>query len=103
MAIWRLRTDPCKCRTRLSKLFNLCRHVRIAADPVGRIFARQNPDIVIRLGELRVTQSPLWLVADKSLNADLGRNRVLRCSFGSRHDRIAKLICERRAGEDNRK
>jgi hypothetical protein len=90
-------------RTRLSKQFDLRRHVRIAADPVSRVFACQNPDIVIRLGQLRVTYNSLWLVADKPLNTNLSRDHVLGSFFGGPCDRTGTLARERRASEDKKK
>jgi hypothetical protein len=87
----------------LSKPFYLCCKVRIATDPVGRVSACQIPDLMIRLGLLRISHSPLGLVADNALSADLGCEHFLGCFLRGSCDRTGSLVCGRRAGEDEDK
>lgn len=62
----------------LAKPFDLRCKVGIATDPVGRVLTCQDPDIVVRLGSLRVSHSSHWVVASNSLIANLGREHVFR-------------------------
>ena len=68
----------------LSEPFDLRCEIGITTDPVGRVFARQNPDVIIGLGSLCIPHCTLRFVADNSLAANLGRKHDLwRVSGGS--------------------
>jgi hypothetical protein len=96
----RARRDALKL---LSKPFYLCCKVRIATDPVGRVCAGQNPDVVIRLGPPRIPHSLLRAFACNSLTANLGREHVLGRLPGGPCDRKKAFLLQGQASEDRRK
>jgi hypothetical protein len=61
-------------------------HIRIAAIPVARIFAFQDPYVVVWPGSLRIPYNLLRMVTGKSLGANLSRDDIF--------DRPAGSICD---------
>ena len=70
---------------------NLRREVGVAADAVGRVFAFQDPDIVVGPGLFCVASCTQGLVASISLGSDLCRQHIPGCFSGSM--RPGKRIC----------
>jgi hypothetical protein len=90
----KLSVDP-----RLSESFDLRCQIGITTDPVGRIFAGQNPDVMIGLGSLRIPHGARRFVASNSLAANLSREHVLDWFLGDRRNEPDVLRAVRNAPE----